>query len=219
MSRGLQGAVMERAQHERIAHQHEADAEKVVVKHAVFKAAPTIDREQRLVKGVVTTTAIDLDDEVVVPSGLDLSYFPKQVAAVYLDHLYARENGPAAVGTCRRLSRTKDGDGLWAQTYILPTALGDEILTAIEAGALGGLSIGAKAIEAGPPTDEERERYGDRVKSVLRRGLLLEYSFTSMPCNPDALLELEQKGKIRKSTAVLFGLRPVTIDLDTGITW
>ena len=149
---------------------------------------PTVDRKNRLVKGLVSTSSLDLDGEVVLQN-FDTSYFPEQVKAVYLDHQYVIPGQVAAVGTCRSLS--KRGDGLFAVTHVRDTPLGNDVLDAIEEGALGGFSIGFQVKEGGPATEEERELLGlSESTNVIRAAKLLEYSFTSMPANADALMKM-----------------------------
>ena len=150
---------------------------------------PTIDMENRLVRGLVSTESQDLDGEVVLQNGFDFSFFDKRVQSVYLDHIYTSGPGSdrvAPVAVCRNLKQTREG--LLALTYIRDTTLGDDILSAMQDGALGGFSIGFKAHDVGPATDEEQ----DRLKvgagtTVIRQSQLLEYSLTAMPANPDAL--------------------------------
>jgi HK97 family phage prohead protease len=172
----------------------------VRIKAATIKT-PTIDRDQRLVKGLVSVAVPDLDNEVVVPSGLDTSYFPEKVKAVYFSHNY----GELPVGTCRAMSVKDSGRSLYAATYILPGARGDDLLTAMEHEAINGFSVGFMPVEYGPPTPEETKAYGLH-DCIVRKGLLLEYSVTPMPCNPDALVELVSKSLIHRSSAVAFGL-------------
>lgn len=187
----------------------------VGIKSATMRKAE-VDRAQRLVKGMVTTTRPDMDNEVVLPN-FDTSYFPKvsggAVSAVFLEHQYEIEGKVAAVGACRGFSVRQDG--AFASTHVLESGLGDDILTAIEAGALGGLSIGFRVLDASPPDDMEVKAFGDAVQTVVRHSKLLEYSFTCIPCNPGALIEqdslakldeLVTKNAIRRKSAVLMGL-------------
>jgi len=160
----------------------------------------SIDRAQRIVKGIVTTDSPDLDDEVVLPDGLDTSYFPGQVKAVYLNHNY----NDLPVGTCRRMFRS--GNGYICQTFITRRGIGDDLITAIEDESIRGFSIGFKVLEATAPTPEEQRRYGAAVDTVIRKAKLLEYSIVSMPANPDAIMQLAFKGKIRRSSAIAFGV-------------
>jgi HK97 family phage prohead protease len=172
----------------------------VRVKVATIKT-PSIDREQRIVKGNVGAAVPDLDSEVVLPAGLDTFYFPDRVKAVYFGHNY----DAMPVGTCRSLAVRDGGKSLYASTYILPGAKGDDLLTAMEHGAISGFSIGFMPEEFGPPTPEEVKAYGHHT-TIVRKGMLLEYSITAMPCNPDALVDLVSKSLIHRSSAVAFGL-------------
>lgn len=160
--------------------------------------APDVDMEARTVSGIITTTTPDNDGEVVVPSGLDMSYFPRKVKTVYLYHDYEKP-----VGKCRRMEM-KDG-ALWASTFITSTALGEDVLKMLNEGVIGGFSIGFATKAFGPPTDEEEEEYGEH-HTIHRQGRLFEYSITPMPCNPDALVSMVSKGMIHRSTAVACGL-------------
>lgn len=187
------------------------------IKAAPMKT-PQVDHENRLVKGMVTTTDVDMDSEVVLPN-FDTSYFPDSVKAVYLDHQYEVPGTVAAVGVCRNFSVRPNG--AYAVTYIRKTGLGDDILAAIDCGALGGQSIGFRVLESSEPTTDELAEYGAEVKSVVRHSKLLEFSLVSMPCNSGAMLDLEKMvadGQIRRKSAVLMGL-PTTPDrkfFDTG---
>lgn len=159
-----------------------------------------IDRNERLVSGLVCTDSTDMDNEIVVPSGFDMSYFPGQVKAVYLNHDYAS----LPVATCRKLQLDASGTRLYCQTFVRRGAIGDDLLLAIEDGAVNGFSVGFKALEYGPPTHAEKAYHG--ADCVVRKAKLLEYSIVAMPANPTALINLATKGLIRRESAVLFGL-------------
>lgn len=182
------------------AHGFQAGEGEIKVKQTTIKT-PAIDKEQRLVKGLVSVAVPDMDDEVVLAARLDTSYFPERVKAVYYNHNY----NDLPVGTCRRLGVRTDEKALFATTYILPGARGDDLLTCLESGAINGFSIGFRADEFGPPTPEETKEYGSHT-TIVRRGLLIEYSITPMPACPDALVDLVSKAKIHRSNAVFFGL-------------
>lgn len=161
--------------------------------------APDVDMEARTVSGIITTSSPDNDGEVVLPSGLDCSYFPKKVKTVYLGHDYDKP-----IGKCRRMEM-KDGK-MYASTFVTSTALGEDILKMMSEGVIGGFSIGFATKAYGPPTDEEVDQYGDH-NTIHRAGKLYEYSITPMPCNPDALVSMVSKGLIHRSTAVACGLQ------------
>ena len=167
---------------------------------------------------------VDLDGDVVLPFGLDTSYFD-EVKSVYWNHDYNQ----LPVGTNRNLS--KKANGIAATTYIRKGVFEDELLSAIEAGCVKGQSIGFRTVECSPPDMAEKKNYGDDCRMVIRKSIMLEYSITPMPANPGALLELVTKGVVSREGAVRMGLpdtarrkfwdtgtvrRPVTVLTDDG---
>ncbi len=179
-------------------HHNVTESASVGAKRAILDGM-TASVEQRLVSGIVSTDAIDMEGEVVLPSGLDLSYFPNRVKAVYLNHNYDE----LPVAKCRKM--VLNDRGQWfCQTVIKRGGLGDDLLALMEDGTINGLSIGFMATLTTAPKPEET-KYAS-AKAVVRQAKLLEYSIVSMPCNPDALIEHVVKGVIRRSSAVVFGL-------------
>lgn len=158
----------------------------VAIKRAVVKT-PTVDWDNRLVQGIISTENVDLDGEVVVQSGIDTTYFlgadkDSGVRTVYLDHDYSKP-----VGSCVNLKLTSGG--LYASTYISKTALGEEVLTLIDEGIIRGQSIGYRRVDSSDPDHAEVQKYGHGCDRVTRKSMLLEFSMTPMPCNPDAMLD------------------------------
>lgn len=160
----------------------------------------SVDGGNRLVNGMASTTSVDMDGMVVLSTALDQSYFPRRHKAVYLNHNYF----DLPVGTCRSL--TPKGDGLEAVTFVTRRAIGDELLTCMEEGALNGLSIAFRTSNVSEPTIEEAAKYPG-ARSVARSGILIEYSLTPMPVNQDALISLVSRSMIRRASAVVFGLK------------
>lgn len=193
---GIDLSVMER--------RHTDGSSGVVATYKSVIKTPTVDMDNRLIQGVVTTDSVDMDGEVVVPGGIDTTYFTgaddaSGVRTVYYDHDYSRP-----IGTCRNMKATDEG--IYAVTYIAKTAFGDELLTMVNEGIVRGQSIGFRRMDSGNPTFEETAKYGSDCKRVTRKSLMLEYSIVAMPCNPDAMLTLKNlvgKRKISERTAAL----------------
>lgn len=178
---------------------------------AVVRARPVATKaspDERLIRIVATTDRIDVDDEVVVPSGFLAtdrwikanapgvglrpsaadSYFLEN-RSVFLDHEYDMDH---FIGKVRRLIPMKAGSRLvgWEASVRLhkdhphtPTVLD------LAADGLIGSSIGFQRIEGGKPTADEVKRYtrGGREPSMVARSWeWIELSFTGMPANPDA---------------------------------
>lgn len=168
---------------------------------------PEVDVQRREVRGIVSTTAIDNDNEVVVPSGMDCTYFPDSVKTVYLSHDYTKP-----VGKCTRLWLAKGGKAMYATTYLSQTPLGEDTLTMMNEGVIEGFSITFIPQDFGAPTQKEMAEYGKGkdFRSIVRKGKLIEFSITPMPCNPEAKMSRIEKalsqGLIRRDSAVAFGL-------------
>lgn len=184
---------------DRLRKQHEGVDGEFRTKAATI-TTPSIDRTERLVKGFVSVATPDMDNEVVIPGGLDRSYFPKMVKSVYYGHDYSKK----PIGVCRSMTVKDGGRAMYCSTYILPGAEGDDLLTAIEHGAINGFSVGFTAEDYGPPTKEEVKEYG-HCDTIVRRGKLIEYSIVAMPCCPAALMDLAAKSLIHRSSVERFG--------------
>jgi HK97 family phage prohead protease len=150
-----------------------------------------VKKSERLFSGIIASACADIVGDVVLPAGCDLSYFPTKVKAVYWNHDY----NDIPIGTCRWIKLNRKGQ-LEALTYITKTPFGDDLLTAIEEGAVEGLSIGFTINSQRGPTGAEQGMWKG-VKNVVESCKLLEYSITPMPCNPEAVFQLERKGAIR----------------------
>lgn len=146
------------------------------------------DDQPPVFSGVATSAVVDLDDEVVVPDGLDWSY-ALRFRAMYPSH-QNYGTGPIA-----KLNNVQLKDGRWLFTAVFLKAnpmARDFYAIAKELGTMG-VSIGFKVLDAGRPTDSETKEYGPH-KSIIRSGAVLELSPTFMPANPDAVAEIRAKG-------------------------
>lgn len=166
----------------------------------------TVDPDERRVYGVITTPRVDLEGEVILPD-FDLSYFPKQHKSVFYCHQYDQ----FPVGKC--VNMTVEPDGVFATTYITKGHIGNDILTMLREGVIGGFSIGTKRLDFGKPTPDEVRKHG-ACDIITRKSMMLEYSITPTPMNPDAVQivqDMVAAKSIRASTAaIVFGGDVVT---------
>jgi HK97 family phage prohead protease len=184
---------------DRIRRRHEMPEDsKVGVMSTVIKNVD-VDRGQRLVKGIITTTQVDRDGDVVLPFGVDTSYFD-EVKSVFWQHDYNQ----LPIGTNRTIH--KKSTGLYATTFIRRGPFEDELLNAIEDGAVRGHSIGFRIVKMRPPDKAEQALYGKDCQNVIEQCILNEYSITPNPCNPGALIDSVVKGRVSRENAVRMGL-------------
>lgn len=148
-----------------------------------------------------TTDSIDLDREVVVPSGADTTYYATN-RANFVDHDYRAEMHVATMRNIRAWPDERKFNGWLNRSRFfsgLKSPLADDILT-IAAQAGVACSIGFETIQGGPPIDTDPPSYQE-AEWVHRKWRWLELSFTFMPCNmgcrqvggPKALPEIESE--------------------------
>jgi len=157
------------------------DAEAPVVFIVADAPQLAVDMKERQFFGTVNTPRVDMDREVVLPSGIDRSYFPDTVRAVYLNHDYG-----CPIGKCRNLAG--GASFIRALTRMASTQLATDVLTMIAEGVINGLSIGFTRTDSGPLTADEARVYPGAT-SIVRKWRCIEYSVTAMPCNPDATID------------------------------
>lgn len=179
----------------------------------------------REITAIATTDDVDLDNEVVLPSGADPESYFFSNKKIFVDHQY---DSTYCVGSLRTAEPvpSKAAPTSWKVTIALfsglRSPLADDIWTMARDSGIG-LSIGFRPVEVGPLTTEEARKYGGSVRSIVRAWEWLELSFTAFPCNVScqtmeateaptgkeaAILELVTKGRIRKQAAAAFGVHP-----------
>lgn len=125
------------------------------------------------------TAAVDLEREVVVPSGLDVRSYLTMNKNLFVDHRY---DVLSAVAVCR--SMTLDPSG-WLCRGVFHEDMSNPYVKACVALAKAGtlaMSVGFEALDWGAPTVEEAKAYPG-VESVVRKARVLEVSYTAMPMN------------------------------------
>lgn len=155
---------------------------RVLSGHAPAQIKQADGRRELLV--IANTARIDLESEVVVPEGGRLGYFGEN-RSVFFDHQY---DDASFIGKVRTgYPVLKDGM-MWHVLFgVRRSERGDQLLRDAEDFDVS-VSIGFDAIDVGPPTDEEIEKYGagKRFASIVRKWDWVELSVTWIPCNPEA---------------------------------
>lgn len=174
---------------------------------------------------VFNTDDIDSDDEVVVPSGLDPTYF-KANGKIFSDHIYSTQTTIGFLRWLKEYPTPQDHRQWRARVGIHSTDLGRDIMTIAQESGQFGFSIGFWPEDYGQPTPDEVAKYTQGTKiprSITRTGNWFETSATPFPCNvtcqgklvisasaeesSKSILEgLLRKGSIMRSTAAQYGL-------------
>ena len=144
----------------------------------------------RTVVARISTTSIDRDGEVLLPSGIDLKDFRKN-PVVLLNH----DQGGLPVG--RALSVKRQSDGIIAEVQFAERPTGhpssvewipDTIFNLFQQGILKAFSVGFIPLEMREPTDRDFKKFGDDVRNVISKWSLLEFSVVNVPSNQDSLV-------------------------------
>jgi HK97 family phage prohead protease len=169
---------------ERMRDQHKLkEGDRLGIKFAL-NTEVKVDGEARTVRAIANTAAIDLQDEVVIPSGAEKDsmgqpvYFG-QARTIFLNHDYTQPIG--------KLRTAHEDRGGWQTFFHVSdkTQTARETFLLIQERIINGVSIGFKANDWGRPTTEEIKLYGP-ASAVVRKWTWIELSVTPVPCNPEA---------------------------------
>ena len=125
------------------------------------------------------TAAVDLEREVVMPTGLDVRTYLMMNRNLFVDHRY---DVLSAVAVCRAMTLAPDG---WVCRGAFHDDMSNPYVKACVVLAMAGtlaMSVGFEALEWGPPTESEAKAYPG-VEGVVRKARVLEVSYTAMPMN------------------------------------
>ena len=160
----------------------------------------------------ISTTAVDREGDVMLPSGLDMKDFMKNPVVMYEHAAWpvdAKEKLP--VGTVPKGGIKKDSDGVTALVDVTarPPSLPpeqewwpDTILDLLKMKALRGFSVGFIIKDARQATEKDLKKFGDGVRRVITNWSMFEFSVCAIPMNQECLAEAVSKGINPKSWAV-----------------
>lgn len=177
------------------------------------KFRPFVGKEfsdrHRTISGFISTDDVDEEGDVVLPSGLDDSY--------YKDHptLNLYHNHEKPIGRCR--DYTVKAHGVWAKYELGDDVMGEQALKLIRSNIIGGFSIewNPRVLVASPPTHAEKQMYGDECRRVFREWRLTAVAAVPCPMNGkakidgksmDRLTRMVADGAISPEIASVFGI-------------
>lgn len=146
-----------------------------------------ISAGERTFTAMITNSAVDRMNEVLLPEGMDVSEFKKN-PVVFWNHDYDK---PIGKGT----KLTKTADGWLAAAQIGSTPFAQEIHTLMKEGIVRGVSVGFRTTEERSPTKQDKAKFGDGVRNIISKWKLMEFSVTPMPCNQEALIQSVKAGR------------------------
>jgi HK97 family phage prohead protease len=145
--------------------------------------------EPRTVVARISTTAVDRDGDVVLPSGLKLQEYRKN-PVVLLNH----DNGSLPIGKALSVQRDRDTVVAKVQFAERPAEhpegaewVPDTILSLFKQKVLRAFSVGFMPLDMRDANEKDRKKFGDHVRRVITDWNLLEFSVVPVPANQDAL--------------------------------
>lgn len=150
-----------------------------------------VDRENKTIVYVVTTSSIDREMEIVDPNGADKVNYDKSKKTVFFNHIYNQITG-------RSLWEKQKGE-TWIALLKFAADVTDfakDLWNLAEAGFIGATSLGfiPKALEISALEDikdlkpANRSDYDPKTMIwIWRKWEWLEYSLVGLPANQDAL--------------------------------
>jgi hypothetical protein len=162
---------------------------------------------ERAAVSFITSDEVDHEGDVVIPAGVDWKSVWLRNPVVLASHNF--QAWPVARGEWIRVAKGDGFTGLLGKAIFDDDEEAQKLFGKVQRGIVRGQSIGFKAPddmrpgEWGPPTFEELKRRPDwkGAKRVIRRCVLLEWSFVGIQMNSSSLvcavskgLQLETKG-------------------------
>jgi len=161
---------------------------------------------------IATTDDIDLEDEVVMPSGLDKAYMVKN-KQVFVDHEYGIDKAAGFIRSIGAYPERGEQRGWRVRIGLYDNPVAAAVKEIARKSGQIGVSIGFKPLKVSAPTEGERKRYGDRVQRVIREAEWFELSFTAIPCNVSCQGSIVDAEPIK---AITEGVRSRTLSVEAG---
>ncbi len=160
---------------------------------ALFETKMQAIPGDRTVIAKISTTSVDRDGDVVLPSGMDLENFWK-IPTVLMLH----NNRALPVAEVPKGGIQQEPHGVVAKARFLdrPPSLPanvewqpDTLLDLFKQGAPLGFSIGFRIKEGGArfATTKDSKTFGEKVRRVITQWELTEFSVVAIPANQDAV--------------------------------
>jgi hypothetical protein len=160
------------------------DSARIGFRAVGLKAIPDAQPSNRDLICTATTDGIDTDEEVVVPSGVDLGYYQVNKSN-FVDHRYETGFGVGEMRTVKRHIVGGQHRGWINRSMIfsgLRNPLADDIYTIATQGAGIGVSIGFRMIEGSEPNERDPKEY-QKAAYIIRKWEWIELSYTLCPAN------------------------------------
>jgi HK97 family phage prohead protease len=144
--------------------------------------AGEINEEERSVIAIISTDAIDRDNEVLVPKGMDADNFRKNPLV-----LWSHNAGLPPIAKALWLKQGRKR--ITAKIKFAMTERAEEVWQLFKGGFLNAFSVGFKPNEGHRPTPDDIKKNPDLAEArfIFTVWELLEFSVVGVPANAEAL--------------------------------
>jgi len=168
----------------------------------IFDTKLRADPGERSVVARISTTAVDRDGDVMLPSGVDMTDFEKNPVV-----LFGHDAGRIPIGRADGMRRSRNTLEAKVKFAARPESLPegqewvpDTVFDLFQQGVLRAFSVGFTIDNAREADQKDIEMFGDGVTRVITNWKLLEFSVVPIPANQDALVTAISKGWIREGS-------------------
>lgn len=163
---------------------------------------------ERTLEAAISTISVDRDGDVLLPSGVRTDEF-RSNPVVLLGH----DAGSLPIGKATSIRRTPNAVMAEMQFAERPAAhpdaaewVPDTVYDLFRQGVLNAFSVGFTIDKARQATRKDMLRFGERVRRVVTRWNLLEFSVVTIPANQDALVTAVKQGDLRQDSYIFEAL-------------
>lgn len=148
--------------------------------------ATEVNEDERTVTAIISTGAIDRDDEVLDPKGMDSTNFEKNPVVPW-----SHRAGEPPVGKALwvKASPKRNPTKILAKVKFAMTERAEEVWQLFKGGFLNAFSVGFKPLEGRRPTPDDIKANPDLAEArfIFSKWELLEFSPVTVPANAEAL--------------------------------
>lgn len=194
--------------------------EQRIIKRMDMNTNITLDTtDEKTATGYISTISIDSDGDIVMPDGMDMSRFEKN-PTVYVNHEVKVEK---IIGKAVAISKTDTG--ILAKTQFADTYLANTVWKLVKGGFAKTFSIGFAPLSFMNKGTVEFNRTVETLKSmhptifsdtsklkrIISKSLMLEYSLVGIPANEDSLVLAVKQMEVGSSEVIEEGKSQIVI--------
>jgi len=165
----------------------------------IFDTELKAEPGERTVVAQISTTAVDRDGDVMLPSGVDMTDFKRNPVV-----LFGHDAGRIPIGKAEGMRRHRNALEAKVRFADRPDSLPesqewppDTVFSLFQQGVLRAFSVGFTIDNSREADQKDAELFGEGVRRVITNWKLLEFSVVPIPANQDALAVAVSKGILR----------------------